>query len=818
MPKDWCFIHVHKDGYKIDGRGGSKIPNEGKDWRSKGTHTFPKGCPKNTNVGLLLGDLSGGTISLDIDCDNLSDVLVAGWKQYIKDPPEHPDGIKGSIELQDVFKKVLKTTRFISSPTRCQFLVKVEGAFAKKVITINKTKFASDPTSKKKNMIEILTNGQQTVIPPSVCSSDGKYTHEPRTWINPPAALQTLKGWEFDLLMNFLIDMFYDAPKHIATIGSATTIVDFAPIGVALKTNIALTLAKSGMFKADDGAGHTYHDEIFHLAVYFKEFCMPEQDCADIITEISDSVRTKDDKPAKDIVHEIYEKGYHITLEIKTDIERYLNVKIGKSKKTLFEKLNKLLTKVSSEYRKLKDKADKAAAAAAAKVMNKDEILETKENLCASILKEEIYWIEEYKKFAMYKDGIFIPNSLHLNQYIREQFDHIQCKVSVKYINEFVSEIRDRKHLSVKLFDQDVNLINMKNGLYCILTKVFQCHDSEYKSLVQSPCRYLPNQKSPPGNFLKYVNSLFDSKKERQRFVQIMKAAVENKFKDRKQFIIIHGVKDSGKGIFLRIISNILGQDNCHAIQQAKMGEGFGSGSLQNKRFVYVSDGSAKVLGPNRTSFLKTITGMDRLNMEKKFQEEINMDCTFTYAEACNRISLLGEEDEFGSFTDRCVFIYLPKQHPNDESNRNFEAAIHAEKDKVISFLLNLKEQPIAQIPLKSPIKTAVEYWRCKSNPGYEYIKDLVSEAIDSVAIYDATEIIQEMETYAIGLKISISSKLLWATLRKIITQYGGSIFRKQFDGIKHQYIKNVNITGSEPVPLDTYLKAIKKTHYEDEY
>ena len=63
--------------------------------------------------------------------------------------------------------------------------------------------------------------------------------------------------------------------------------------------------------------------------------------------------------------------------------------------------------------------------------------------------------------------------------------------------NEIIAHIKYRTMVNREEFDNDMNVINVKNGLLDIMTDELKPHTTEYLSFVQFPLRYDPNATCP---------------------------------------------------------------------------------------------------------------------------------------------------------------------------------------------------------------------------------------------------------------------------------------------------------------------------------
>lgn len=78
--------------------------------------------------------------------------------------------------------------------------------------------------------------------------------------------------------------------------------------------------------------------------------------------------------------------------------------------------------------------------------------------------------------------------------------------MSNKALAEIKGHITRSSYRNRQDFDKDLNIVNMKNGLYNIQTGEFRQHSPDYLSMIQIPVTYDPKAKS--NRFGKFLNEV----------------------------------------------------------------------------------------------------------------------------------------------------------------------------------------------------------------------------------------------------------------------------------------------------------------------
>lgn len=587
---------------------------------------------------------------------------------------------------------------------------------------------------------------------------------------------------------------------------------------MSIKMEIVDLLSKSPLFP-DDGARHTRHGQILNLAIIFYNYHVAQEDAELILSELEDLVRTKEGGPnAEKIVRDVYEKGYGVR-KASAELKSVMDVKIDpkakgrKANRTWWGEFVELLERASEGFRKKMEKAKEAAERALKRVMERDEEEDFLRQIVDQFMDYEAFYIKEYHQWACYVDGVYHIDDHIIKKAIKEVIGE---KRYIRSINTIVREVLEYlssfKVASIKEFLEITPYLVIENGVWDCERHVLNPHASDLKTLIKAPIRYNP-QGMPP-NFKKFVNSLTRDDRERERFCQILKGILENRFPKEKEFIIFHGRPNTGKSMTIRLLQQMLGVENTHSQRLSAIGSRFAAGSFVGKRFVFDPDAASDSLNIESTEFLKKLTGGDVIPSERKGRDPVNIKVSFTFAIACNAIPQMPTDDDIGSIGKRAIFFYFKNQHENNKRNREFEEELMKEKDAIASYLFNIEAWDyIPQIPTNAEdvfyikFKDATDYWRCLSNPTYGFLRKYNLRG-DSGTLYDAKEIIKSIRVYERAFGIYQSDKQIWRTLRKEIGKKGGEIVRKQKDGIKRQIIKDVKIDGCVPYRDDdlTYI------------
>jgi hypothetical protein len=112
--------------------------------------------------------------------------------------------------------------------------------------------------------------------------------------------------------------------------------------------------------------------------------------------------------------------------------------------------------------------------------------------------------IEESKELLFYENGVYKKGGdIIIEKELEIMFGY---SLRISYIYSIMGHIKRRTYIKSKEFDKDLNIINLKNGLYNIQTWKLESHSPNYPSLNQKPITYDETAKSTLfGPFLQQV-------------------------------------------------------------------------------------------------------------------------------------------------------------------------------------------------------------------------------------------------------------------------------------------------------------------------
>jgi hypothetical protein len=162
--------------------------------------------------------------------------------------------------------------------------------------------------------------------------------------------------------------------------------------------------------------------------------------------------------------------------------------------------------------------------------------------------KHRFATIEENKEILYYDEekGVYVKGGEIL---IDKEVDKIfGFYLRTSNINEIKKFIMRKTYVKLEEFDADLDIVNLKNGLFNLRTKQFLLHTPDYYSLNQKPIVYNPYAR--PKLFLKFLKEVLYLQEIRTAIELIAYTFIRKNIFDH--YFILIGIGANGKSVFCR--------------------------------------------------------------------------------------------------------------------------------------------------------------------------------------------------------------------------------------------------------------------------
>ncbi len=272
-------------------------------------------------------------------------------------------------------------------------------------------------------------------------------------------------------------------------------------------------------------------------------------------------------------------------------------------------------------------------------------------------------------------------------------FELLPENLRSSYIAEAVyknllSSTDDNVIVSFDDFNTDENIINLRNGIYNIISGELEPHTPKILSSLQLNCNYDVNAKCPV--FIKYIEDLqtkadesidYDGIKAIQEYIGICisNQFVANRLKKSLWLYSIAG--DTGKTKLIDVISALLGENNVAVMDIQKLSNNnFASYQLYGKRAMVKGDQSAADI--EDSSVFKSLTGGDKIFAEKKGKQGFDFRFRGGIIIGCNGLPYF-KDDKGNHLFNRLVIIPCTNVITDDKKDTDLPNKLRNELDGI---------------------------------------------------------------------------------------------------------------------------------------
>ncbi len=224
--------------------------------------------------------------------------------------------------------------------------------------------------------------------------------------------------------------------------------------------------------------------------------------------------------------------------------------------------------------------------------------------------------IEESNEILYYENGVYVSGAeVVIEKHAEKLYEYALAN---KHLEEIKGHIRRRTYHKREELDADINIINLKNGLYDINQDKLAERNPKYLSINQKPITY--NAKAKSKRFGKFLNEIF--------YPQDIRTAVDEMaytfYRDYivEVIFVLYGLGANGKTVFTSLLTSLHGTRNVSNVPlPAMLNNRFALADLENKDVNIDSELPFTTI--KETSILKKLTSGSKqpIRIERKNQE-----------------------------------------------------------------------------------------------------------------------------------------------------------------------------------------------------
>jgi putative DNA primase/helicase len=355
----------------------------------------------------------------------------------------------------------------------------------------------------------------------------------------------------------------------------------------------------------------------------------------------------------------------------------------------------------------------------------------------ADKLQEEFQFrtFEETDEVLWYYEGVYIRGG---EIQIKKRCEQIIQECTTNQVNEVINAIRRRTYVSIKKFDTDPIMINLRNCWVNINDGSISEHSSEKLSLVQLDVFYDPSR--VPVKFNMFLRQCHASPKAVYQLWESFSSCLLKTSKFSKAFMHI-GLGANGKSVYLKVVNTFLGHENVsnmsiHTIENNR----FAPAQLYGKLANIYADISSEEL--RHTGNFKNIVSGDNITAEKKGKDPFEFVAIAKMFFSANQIPKVFDESD--GFFRRFIITEWDKQFSKSEQNPNLIAELTTDDEK--SGILNILIAMAKQLNKRGHFKYDVSTEHLRSQ--WKKKSDSVSAFNDECMVFDPMMMIDKTRYY----------------------------------------------------------------------
>ena len=412
--------------------------------------------------------------------------------------------------------------------------------------------------------------------------------------------------------------------------------------------------------------------------------------------------------------------------------------------------------------------------------------------------------IEESKQVWYYRNGVYVPGGEVLIEKVAEAiYDY---DITNHDLSEIKGHIIRRTYHQYAEIDADINIINLKNGLYNIRTGEFKEHSADYLSINQIPIVYNPGAK--PKLFGQFLRQILWSREIRTA-VELMAYTF---YRDNPFEIIttLFGYGANGKSVFTGLLTALHGAKNVSNVPlSAMLDDKFALSDLEGKSVNIDTELTSTTI--QDTSVLKKITGRQPIRIQRKNEKAYD---ALLYAKlffSANKVPVAYDESD--AFFRRKIILGFPNKFEGKRDDPDLQKKLTTEEE--LSGIFNVLMPVLRRILNRKRIYTEEktieqrrERYTIAADPIKTFLEDAVAE--DSVVTDPVVKerFYQAYRRFCKNHNLAILSK---ESLSKILKKKGyqegrGSSGKRErvWKGIRLKEEYNVDTTKQETLDAAT--------------
>ena len=345
-------------------------------------------------------------------------------------------------------------------------------------------------------------------------------------------------------------------------------------------------------------------------------------------------------------------------------------------------------------------------------------------------LMEKANIVNLYNELYIYQDGVYVNGNTFIE---REMINHISRLTN----SQRTEVLKYLKLIAPRIEASSEYYIAFNNGIYDLASDSMMQFSEEFVITNKIPWDYNPDAYSEIAD--RTLNKLAcNDSSIRAVLEECIGYCFFRRNELRKSFMLL-GEKKNGKSTFLEMLKNVIGKDNCSALDLKEIGDRFRTAQIFG-RLVNIGDDIDSQYIENVGTFKKVVSG-NGITIENKGQDPIEIEpyCKFIFS--ANDIPRM--KDRSGAVLDRLIFIpfnaVFSKEDPDFDPYiidklRTREATEYLIRIGIAGLKRVLEKREFT-VPEQS--KTELQEFNERNNPILLFIKEINEEDVVGKIVND---------------------------------------------------------------------------------
>ena len=275
--------------------------------------------------------------------------------------------------------------------------------------------------------------------------------------------------------------------------------------------------------------------------------------------------------------------------------------------------------------------------------------------------------------------GIWRPNGEVIIKALCQRY--LGKEANRNRVAEVIAHIQRSTYVDRSIFDRNINLIAVENGVLDLQTGELLPFSPDYYLTVKIPVKYDPTADCPRiKEFFKQVLHEEDI----PVMFELFGFCLYRRYFIHKAFMFV-GSGRNGKSTLINLLRRFLGPQNVANVPLQAFAENrFAAASLYGKLANTFADLSSEAL--RDTGLFKTLTGEDTIEAERKFKNPFRFTNYAKLVYSCNKLP--ETYDDSDAFFARWIIINFPNRFEGEKADKHLIDKLTTEDE--LSGLLNL--------------------------------------------------------------------------------------------------------------------------------